>query len=136
MLSEPDKAYIAALVDTLGRLWTRKVHADDLPVLTIQGKHEVLVWLAEATDVKLMTLDRAYTKHNCTEHCPSRHQDIASWTYRWELNGGKAIVLLAAIEPYLRIQGRAARALIEGSKDIAFKPKLVAEMQRVVGSNA
>lgn len=131
-MTEAELAYVAALVDTLGRLWTRKVHADELPMLTIQGKHEILLWLAEITQVKLMRLDRAYSKHNCTEHCPTRHQDIASWTYRWELNGGKAIVLLEAIEPYLRLKGREARKLIEASQVIAFKPKLMADMRRLV----
>jgi hypothetical protein len=131
-MTTEELAYIAALVDTLAKFSVRVVHRDKLPVITIQGKHAVLPWLAEITGVKLMRLDRAYTKHNCTEHCPSRHQDIESWTYRWQLTGGRAAVLLTAVQPYLKVQATEARRLIRISEDTVFKPVVVSDMQRRV----
>src|SRR5438105_3245627 len=109
MVTDADKAYIAALVDTLGKLTSRVVHADELPVVTIQGKHAVLPWLAEVTGVKAMRLAKSYDRHQCSQHCPSKHTGIESWSYRWQLTGARAAVLLANIEPYLRLQAADAR---------------------------
>lgn len=130
VLADADLAYVAALVDTLGKLTTRVVNRDELPVVTIQGKHEVLPWLAEVTGVKIMRLGKDYTRHQCAEHCPEKHMDIKSWTYRWQLTGSRAVTLLAAIEPYLRLQGREARRLVEVGRAAAFKPATAADMAR------
>lgn len=130
VLADADLAYVAALVDTLGKLTTRVVNRDELPVVTIQGKHAILPWLAEATGVKIMRLDRNYTRHQCSEHCPDRHMGIESWTYRWQLTGARAVALLAAIEPHLRLQGREARRLVEVGRGVVFKPATVADMGR------
>lgn len=129
MVTEADKAYIAALVDTLAKLTSRVVSRDELPVVTIQGKHEILEWLAVVCGVKLMKLDKNYTRHVCTEHCPSKHLDIESWSYRWQLVGARAAVLLEEIEPYMKIQAFEARRLIRLSSDVAFKPDTVKDMR-------
>lgn len=128
-----DLPYVAALVDTLAKLTSRVVTHDELPVVTIQGKHEILPWLAEATGVKLMRLDKNYARHQCTDHCPDRHMAIESWTYRWQLVGARAVVLLEAVEPYLRLQGREARRLIDLGAGVAFKPAVLADMRQRVG---
>lgn len=128
-MDSTEAAYIAALVDTLGKLTTRVVSRDELPVITIQGKHDVLPWLAERTGVKIMRLDKSYARHQCTEHCPDKHMGIESWTYRWQLVGARAVLLLREIEPYLRLQGREARRLIAQSENIAFKPAVIADMR-------
>jgi hypothetical protein len=132
MMTEAERAYIAALVDTLGKLTVRRVHRDELPVITIQGKYEILPWLAEATGVKLMRLEKAYARHQCTDHCPERHMAIESWTYRWQLVGARAVVLLEAIEPYMKLQGRLARDLVAAGRGVAFKPAVLREMRELV----
>lgn len=129
-MEQVDAAYVAALVDTLGKLTSRVVSRDELPVVTIQGKHDILPWLAAQTGVKIMKLDKNYTRHQCTEHCPDKHMGIESWTYRWQLVGARAALLLREIEPYMRLQAREARRLIELSEHIAFKPAVVADMRR------
>jgi hypothetical protein len=131
-VTEECKAYIAALVDTLGKITLRKVHRHELPVVTIQGKHDILPWLAETTGVKIMRLDKNYDRHQCSEHCPERHLAIESWTYRWQLVGARALVLLQAIEPYMRVQDRLARQTIARCTDIAFKPAVLASARELI----
>jgi hypothetical protein len=128
-MSEAKLAYIAALVDTLGKLSTRVVTRDELPVVTIQGKYEILEWLAVVSGVKLIKLDKSYSRHQCTEHCPDKHMAIESFSYRWQLVGARAVVLLEAIEPYLKLQAFEARRLIRLSTDVAFKPDTIKDMK-------
>lgn len=123
-----DFAYLAGLVDSLAKLTSRVVSRDELPVVTIQGKHEILPWLAEVSGVKLMQLDKSYTRHQCTEHCPDRHMPIESWTYRWQVVGARAIVVLWNIEPYLRIQGSEARRLLRIGAHVAVKGTTIHDM--------
>lgn len=129
--SPADLAYMAAVIDNYAKLTTRKVHADELPMITIQGKLPVLPLLAEATGVSLMRLDKDYTRHQCSEHCPDRHMAIESWTHRWQLTGARATVVLFNVEPYLRMQGQQARALIEIGQRIGFKTNVINDMARL-----
>ena len=128
MVTDADKAYIAALIDSLGKLTSRVVHRDELPVVSIQGKHAVLPWLAEVTGVRVMELEKNYTRHQCTEHCPDKHMPIESWTYRWQVTGARAAVVLSNVEPYLRLQAAGARRLIDMAQAVEFKPPTVQDM--------
>lgn len=123
-----DFAYIAGLVDTLGKLTSRTVHRDELPVLTIQGKHDILPWLADVTGVQVMRLEKGYSRHQCGEHCPDKHTVIASWTYRWQVVGARAIVVLYNIEPYLRLQDREARRLLRIGGQVEVKGSVIHDM--------
>lgn len=130
-LSPADLSYVAAVVDNYAKLTTRVVHSDQLPVVTIQGKLNVLHWLAEITGVSLMTLDKDYVRHQCTEHCPDKHMPIVSWTYRWQLTGARATVVLYNIEPFMRVQAREARDLVELGRTVGFKTNVVNDMTRL-----
>jgi hypothetical protein len=123
-----DFAYVAALVDNLGKLSSRVVHRDELPVVTIQGKHAALPWLAEVSGVQLMQLDKSYTRHQCSEHCPDKHMPIDSWTHRWQVTGARAIVVLWNVEPYMRAQAAEARRLLRLGGLVAVKGTTIFDM--------
>lgn len=130
-MQEPDCAYVAAVVDSLAVLTTRKVASGYIPVLTIQGKHQILPWLAEVTGVSLMTLNKSYERHVCTEHCPDKHQNVETWTQRWQLSGARATVVLQAIRPYLRLQQQDADRLINLGMEVDAKPATLSAMIRL-----
>jgi hypothetical protein len=123
-----DFAYMAALIDSLGTLSTRVVHRDELPVVTIQGKHAAMPWLADVTGVKLIKLDKSYTRHQCTEHCPDKHMPIEAWSRRWQVVGARAIVVLYNAEPYMRVQAAEARRLLRIGDQVAVKGTTIFDM--------
>lgn len=130
-MQESELGYIAALVDSLAKLTSRTVHRHELPVVTIQGKYEILPWLASGTGVQLMKLDKGYARHQCSEHCPEKHMVIASWTYRWQLVGARATILLDNIYPFLRLQRATAGRLIELGQDAGAKAPTIEDMKRL-----
>lgn len=130
-MTPADLAYIGALVDNLGKLTTRVVTRDELPVLTIQGKHAVLPWLAEVTGVRLIELDKSYSRHQCSEHCPDKHMPIESWTHRWQVTGARAIVVLYNVEPYMRVQDHEARVLLRLGGLVQVKGTTMNDMARL-----
>lgn len=130
-LPPADLAYAAALVDSFAVLTTRRVRETELPQVTIQGKIAALPWLAELTGVKIIELVKGYDRHQCSEHCPDRHMRIESTTSRWQLTGARATVVLHSIEPYLRVQARTARSLVDAGTGIGFKTDVVNDMVRL-----
>lgn len=125
-----DLGYVAALIDALAALRARTVpdSGTEVPVVQISGKHAVLPWLGEITGTRVVETRRAYTKHNCTTHCPDRHADITSVSYRWSVTGMKATIVLAAVEPYLRAQAADARRLIDLGLGVHYQGQTVNDM--------
>jgi hypothetical protein len=130
-LSPAELAYAAALIDSFGTLTVREVNGALLPQVIIQGKIAALPWLAEITGVKIIEIRKGYTRHQCTEHCPEAHTRIESITGRWALTGARATVVLFNVEPYLRVQGRIARDLVEAGQGIGYKTQVVNDMKRL-----
>lgn len=128
-----DLAYVAALVDNLARLSVRTMSGTDLPQVTIQGRHPSLPWLAEVTGVALVPVNRQYTRHVCTEHCPDAHSPIESSSRRWHLTGARATVVLWNLDPFLRNPevSREARRLVDVGRAAGRKGTTDADLARL-----
>lgn len=125
-----DLAYVAALVDSFAVLRLRDVNGTALPQVTIQSKRVAsLDWLAEVTGVAVMGIAKDYSKHQCTDHCPDRHMRIEASTRRWQLTGARATIVLHAVEPYMRVQGRDARQLVHEGLAAGYKGDVVIGMR-------
>lgn len=129
-LSQADLAYIAALLDAFALLRLRDVNGTSLPQVTIQSKRVAsLDWLAEVTGVAVMGISKDFHRHQCTDHCPTKHTRIEAKTRRWQLTGARATIVLHAVEPFMRVQGREARLLVEEGLTIGYKTDVVNEMR-------
>lgn len=133
VIAPTDLAYAAALVDNLARLSARTVHGTELPQVTIQGKQPGLEWLAEITGVALIPVNRQYTRHVCSEHCPEAHSPIESRSRRWHLTGARATVVLWNLDPYLRNPeaSREARRLVGVGLAAGYKGNVAVDLTRL-----
>lgn len=109
-------AYLAGVVDALGRLRTRETDAGLLPEVSVSSPRlELLAVLAQHTGVRVVGVHRDYQRLGCSEHCDRRHQHVQSDTGRWQVTGYRATVLLHALHPYLiRHRADAARLVLLG----------------------
>lgn len=130
-LTEPDLAYAAALVDSFAALRTRRAGDTELPEVTIQGKIAALPWLAERTGVKIIEVTKGYNRHQCSDHCPQAHTRIESTTGRWVMTGARATIVLYNIAPFMHVQARRARDLVEAGQEIGYKTNVVNDMTRL-----
>lgn len=130
MLTDSDKAYIAGLIDSLAVLRTRRAGDADLPFLAINSTRmdAPLQWLAEQTGSKVTPRHRGYYKHNCTDHCPSAHQQITSVSASWVLTGARATIVLHNILPFLRLQHETARDLVQQGMALGYSGSVIKSM--------
>lgn len=128
ILTLADIAYCAALIDNLAALRSRDVEGSELPVVQISGKHPVLPWLGEVTGTRVIPTRRAYSRHQCTEHCPDRHAHLTSTSARWSVTGMRATIVLAACEPHMRVQAAAARRLVDLGLRVQYQGQVVNDM--------
>lgn len=127
-LTTADIAYTAALIDNLAALRTRDYQGATLPVVQVSGRYGSLAWLGEVTGTKVIETRRQYARHNCTDHCPDRHADITSKSYRWSVTGVRAAILLANCEPFMRVQAATARQLVDLGLAVSYKGNVVNDM--------
>jgi len=127
-LTTADVAYAAALIDNLAALRSREVSGSVLPVVQVSGRYGSLAWLGEITGTKVIETGRQYTKHNCTTHCPDRHADITSRSYRWTLTGIRAAIVLANCAPHMRVQAATARRLVDAGLAVSYQGQVVNDM--------
>ena len=127
-LGTGDIAYAAALIDNVAALRTRDYQGSTLPVVQVSGRYGSLVWLGEVTGTKVVETRRQFTRHNCTQHCPDRHADIVSRSFRWSVTGIRAAIVLANIEPFMRVQAATARRLIDLGLAVAYQGQVVNDM--------
>lgn len=114
MITETELAYIAGIIDTMGNLRKRKVRAEYLPQVQVNGgKPEILDYLAGLTDTSVYPTFRDVQRRPCSQHCTENHVHAVSTSHRWDVAGLKATVVLYAVEPFLRVQGETARSLID-----------------------
>lgn len=130
-LGVAELGYVAAVIDNLAALRTRDLGPSVLPVVQVSGRYGALSWLGEITGTKIIPTNRRYTRHNCTEHCPDRHAEIVSSSARWSLTGMRATIVLAAVEPYLRVQAARARELIDAGLGVQFQTTVVNDMAQL-----
>lgn len=125
-----DLAYVAALIDQFGRLKTRTVNDTELPEVLIQGRIPALEWLAGLTGTRVVEINKAYARHQCSEHCPDRHTDIVSVTGRWVVTGARATVVLYNVGPFMRDEGKRhlASTLVWQGQTVGFKGNVVNDM--------
>lgn len=127
-LSTSDLAYAAALIDSFGNLKTRRVGENELPEVIIQGKIRTLPWLAYVTGVKLIEVTKGYSRHQCSQHCPTAHTEIVSISKRWVVTGARATIVLHNVEPFMRAHGREARALVEVGRQVGYRGNVINSM--------
>lgn len=128
-MTEADIAYMAALLDNMAALRSRSLGPSVLPVIQISGKHAILDWVASVTGTKVIPTVRSYTRHQCTEHCPDRHNHLESSSRRWSVTGMRATIILAACEPFMKVQGATARSLIDAGLGVQYQGQVVNDMR-------
>lgn len=130
MLSEADRAYVAALVDNFGRLTSRTLpNQTELPEVSIQGRVDALDWVAAVTGTKVVEIPKAYNATRCSQHCTDKHVHVITTARRWVLTGARATIVLHTVEPFMRVQGRQARDLVELGRRVGYKRPVVEEMR-------
>lgn len=124
MIDETDVAYVAGLVDALGRVRTRETTAGTLIAeLSISsGNVSALSYVAHLTGVRVVRTSRRYPRVGCREHCPDPHRVVESASARWQLTGARAVVVLRAIRPYLRALGDTVDEVLDMTADAPSKP--------------
>lgn len=129
-LTQPQLAYVAAIIDTRGNLTSRTVRDAVLPQVDVNGgRIEVLRYLGDLTEVKVVETTRVYSKAPCTEHCGGdKHMHVNSISGRWSVSGAKATVVLAAVQPYLVVRPAEIEALVALGRDAKFKGATVTQM--------
>ena len=128
-LGVADLAYIAALIDTRGSLTSRTVRDAVLPQVAISGKpFPALQWLGELTDVRVIATERSYSKAGCAEHCSEKHQHVTSLSGRWMVSGAKATIVLAAVQPYLRMRPADVADMVQLGLAAKFKGATAGKM--------
>lgn len=129
MITDPDRAYVAALLDAFGRLTSRALSTGvELPEVSIQGRVAALDWLAEVTGTKVVEIPKGYNKHQCAEHCTERHTRVDSMTRRWVVTGARATIVLHNVEPFLRVHGALARNLVWVGQRVGYKDAVARDM--------
>lgn len=102
MIPETDLAYLAGVLDVLGRIWHRpSANGRRLPLLELNLKQpDLMAWLGEITGTDVVTTSRDYMRMGCAEHCAESHVHSVSTSTRWSVTGAKATIVLFNIEPY------------------------------------
>ncbi len=103
MIPETDLAYLAGVVDVLGRIWTRpSSNGRRLPLLELNANRpELMEWLSDLTRTDVVVTSRDYMRLGCAEHCSESHVHTVSTSTRWSVTGAKATIVLFNIEPYV-----------------------------------
>lgn len=128
-LPTADLAYAAAIIDNLATLRVREYRDSTLPVVEVSGRYGALPWLGQLTGVRVIPTNRSYQRHGCAEHCPDRHLHIESTSCRWSVTGMRATIVLAAVEPHLRMQAVDARLLIDAGLRVQYQSQVVVDMR-------
>lgn len=84
--------------------------------------------LAELTGATVTTVRRDYTRVGCTEHCEAAHLHVNSTTGRWSLTGAKAVVFLAAVQPYIVTRADDVAEVLAATGDAPNKPATARKM--------
>jgi hypothetical protein len=102
VIPETDLAYLAGVIDVMGRVWTRpSSNGRRLPLLEINAKQpDLMDWLSALTGTEVITTSRDYMRLGCTEHCSEQHVHATSTSARWSITGAKATIVLSGIEPF------------------------------------
>lgn len=128
-LTIADLAYIAGMIDTVALVSTRPYRDHRLPSVSVHMPvSPSLTYLAETTGVRLTIIRRDYVKAGCSQHCPEQHQHVYSVSGRWQVTGSRATIVLAAVRPYLKVQGAVADTTIELGLRVGRKPAIAEKM--------
>jgi hypothetical protein len=128
-LDQATLAYIAGVIDVMGRISTRAVGDADLPQVAVSCSNEALLrWLGTLTGVRPFLTTRSYHRHACGTHCPTPHSEVTSVSGRWVVSGVKATVMLRALRPMLRLQAEDADAALLAAHEAHFKPATLRKM--------
>jgi len=105
-LTEAEVAFVAGLLDATARIKTTKVTSGALlPLVAVSGPNiAMLDVLSRRTGTKYFETRRDYDRHRCGLHCKEAHDHITSVSGRWAVNGARATILLAAVQPYVQVQ--------------------------------
>jgi len=113
-LTELDIAYIAGVVDVRANIAVKLFGGTELPFVSVSTPDLKLVaFLAHSSDMSPVTVKRDYLRVGCTDHCSEQHLHVKSETARWSVSGAKATIILAAVQPFTRIQVAAVDEALE-----------------------
>lgn len=130
-ITDADKAYVACILDNFGNLTVRRLPTGtQQPTIQMFGKRPNLMrWLAEVTNTKAITIAKMSSRHNCTEHCPERHDPVESVSMRWQVTGMKATIVLYNIVPYMREREMEAKVALDIGLNAPYKEAYVEWME-------
>jgi hypothetical protein len=126
-------AYVAGLLDAQGLITVRTDQAGSvLPVVALSIPNQELVsWLGTLTSTTPTITKRQFSRHRCTEHCPTNHQQVSSVSMRWIVTGAKATVVLRAVRPWLRFQTEQADSVLAVADQAPYKPATFQKMREL-----
>lgn len=128
-MSPAELAYLAGVVDSLGRIRIRYSGVSELAVVAISSANlELLERIARTTGVKVIHVRRAYSRLGCMEHCEDPHLHVRSYTGRWELTGARAVIFLRSVLPYLVQLNHAATRVLASTGGAPVKPATIRKM--------
>jgi hypothetical protein len=104
-LTEPEIAYVAGTLDAMARIKTVVANGTTLPLVAVSCPNMALLeHLSTVSGLKAFETHREYDRHRCGEHCVEAHDHIVSRSGRWSANGARATIMLAAVQPHIRVQ--------------------------------
>jgi hypothetical protein len=130
-ITEADKVYVACILDNFGNLNIRRLkNGTRQPVVFMHGNRPVIMrWLAEITNTKAVPIQRQYSRHVCSEHCPDQHEQVDSVSMRWQVTGMKATIVLFNVVEYMRERHQEARAAMMVGLAAPYKEAYVEWME-------
>lgn len=120
-----DLGWVAGVIDARGHITVRpaKEARAALPNIRITTRHrELLEALAAMTGTNVVTDQRPYDRRPCGDHCSAKHQHAVRQSSFWQVNGGRATIVLFNVRPLIRAKVTEVRdALLAGMDH--FDPK-------------
>jgi hypothetical protein len=131
-MTPAELAYMAGVLDAVGRIRVRQTGASSLAVVAISSPNiPLLERIARSTGVRVVEVRRIYTRLGCSEHCDQPHLHVRSLTGRWELVGARAVVVLRSLQPYLVDLAEDAESVLAATGDAPSKPATLRKMAQL-----
>lgn len=132
MLSRAELAYVAGVLDAMGRVRVEPADSSGtlMPYVGISSANlGPLQHLARLTGVGVTMVRRDYMRVGCALHCAKRHRHVESVTGRWQLTGARARVVLVAVRPYLVALADEVDAVLDLTADAPSKAATTTKMR-------
>lgn len=105
LLSFESIVWVAGVIDARGHIEISDRHDKPQPRVTITTRRITLLdRLAQLTGTKVSADDRGYSRRPCTHHCTDQHVHVVRQSSKWRVDSARALVVLAAVQPYVVAQ--------------------------------